>query len=662
MNGDKENAREVSEGNIQLAEKESNGEHLPQSSRMMKENEDPDDGADEKLVLKTNKDAPEVKFSSTDAQNGDAKIDIEKIAFVGMGKEELMKFANDPFWVRLRWFLFVLFWLLWLGMLAGAIAIIVMAPKCAAPAPLKWWEQSPLYQIFLPAFKDGSEPQNGIGDLKGLESKLTYIKSLGVEGIALSGVLKTPGDKEESVEDFKHINSTYGTLEQFKNLITALKDKGIKLLLSFVPNHTSNNHNWFIKSEQNDPIYKDYYMWSPGKLDSSGNPEPPNNWHSVTGGPAWTWSDVRKSFYLHQFLPEQPDLNFTNPRVVDEFKNVFEFWIKQGVSGFQLNKVEYLLEEPNLQDEVEIATIGTIHDQYDYYSHTKTTNLPGVIDLVAEWRSAIQNYSSDAILSVAGKLSSDLFIENEDSSQVADLLQTNTIFTHLKKDFTADDLNLLIQKYLNNLNKTRPVWQLSSFDSSRVATRLSPDYVDGLHMVTMLLPGTPITLYGEELGMEDAAVPQQYSAMSWSNTINAGFTNYSNPKYPTSSNYEDANVEAEEDVSNSSLSVYKALVTARKAPSIMYGQAEYKVLNNGTVFAFTRVKSGNPGYLVLLNTANVNITVNLKEFKHVPEELGLQIVSSNNPLTKEKKLQRDRLILPPKGALVATFVPKQEEE
>lgn len=172
MASDKESPMELADGNIQFAR--GSCDHLPDKSRMVKENGEPDDGADEKLVtediaLKTNKDASEVKFISVDSQNGDAKIDIEnmKIAFAGMGKEELMKFANDPFWVRLRWFLFISFWLLWVAMLAGAITIIVMAPKCAAPAPLKWWEQSPLYQVFVPAFKDGEESRDGTGDLEG---------------------------------------------------------------------------------------------------------------------------------------------------------------------------------------------------------------------------------------------------------------------------------------------------------------------------------------------------------------------------------------------------------------------------------------------------------------------------------------------------------------
>jgi len=172
MESDKESPMELADGNIQLAR--GSCDHLPDKSRMLKESGETGDEADEKMftedsALKTNKDASEVKFISVDSQNGDAKIDIEnmKIAFAGMGKEELMKFANDPFWVRLRWFLFISFWVLWVAMLAGAVAIIVIAPKCTAPPPLEWWEKSPLYQVFVPAFKDGEKLRDGTGDLEG---------------------------------------------------------------------------------------------------------------------------------------------------------------------------------------------------------------------------------------------------------------------------------------------------------------------------------------------------------------------------------------------------------------------------------------------------------------------------------------------------------------
>ncbi|PSN37701.1 hypothetical protein C0J52_16909 [Blattella germanica] len=627
MDGDKENPTEVSEGNIQLAEKESNGDHLPQSSSMVKDNRDIDDDAEEKLVtedgaLKTNKDASEVKFISGDTQNGDAKIDIEnmKIAFVGMGKEELMKFANDPFWVRLRWFLFILFWLLWAAMLAGAIAIIVLAPKCAAPAPLKWWEKSPVYKIFLPAYKDG------------LHSKLDYIESLGVKGIALSSLLKGSSDSNgESIDDFKAVDPEYGTLSEFKEFLAALKKKGIQLILNLVPNHSSIKHDWFNRSKHNESPYKDYYIWSPAKLDDNGKQEPPNNWLSVTGtGSAWEWSDTRQAYYLHQFHPDQPDLNFENPDVVKEFKSIFEFWLDAGVSGFQLEKIEYLLEDSKRQDEVPSrSSPGTIHDQYEFYTHLKTTNQPKIIDILAEWKNAIQNFTNgDGILSVAGKLSSDVFVGSENKSHV-DLLQLDGVFSNLKKDFTAQDLNDTIQYHKKHYpNITRIAWQLSSF-TSRAYSHFSED-AEGLNIVVMLLPGTPITLYGDELGMEDAASgdnPGQ-CVMSWSNATKAGFSTVT-PKYPYSMNFENANVESEKNTAGSSLAVYKDLIAARSSPSVMYGETTYAQLANNTVFAFTRVKSGNPGYLIAFNTADYDVTVDFTALKQVPEELNVQILSSN---------------------------------
>lgn len=677
MEGDKQSPKELGGGDIQLVEKKS-GDHLP--DRMSKENGDPDDGADEKLVnedglLKTINDSSEVKYISVDSQNGDAKIDVEnvKIAFAGMGKEELMKFANDPFWVRLRWFLFILFWLLWIAMLAGAITIIVMAPKCSSPAPLKWWEQSPLYQVFVPAFKDGEEARDGVGDLKGLQSKLDYIKGLGVKGLALSSILKVSTDgSDEAVEDFKDIDPRYGNLAEFEALVASLKSMGLHLVLSFVPNHSSKRHPWFIKSESNDSQYKDYYIWSsdPPKYDSEGKPEPPNNWKSVLGGSAWEWSERKKAFYLHQFGVDEPDLNFTNLAVVEEFKEIFKFWLDLGVSGLQLEKVEYLLEDPSKQDEVPRAPPGTTHDEYDFYNHARTVNQPGIEDVMAEWKKVILNYTDGTkMLSVVGNVLVESLIDQKSNTSdvLVDLLQTNKGILQLRNGFDASDLSKAIEKYLDKLpNNTRPTWQLTPPLSSRVASRLSSDFVDGLNMIAMLLPGTPVTLYGEEVGMADASGSFEHPArcvMSWSNATHAGFSDYTTVAYPTSENYETVNVRSQANTAGSSLSVYKELVEARNTPSIMYGTNELAVISNDTVFAFTRIKSGNPGYLVAFNTADREVTVCFNKLKHVPEELNVLIMSSNfniSGIKAKSKLNRDSVRLSAKGALVATFVPKLE--
>ncbi|KAG8271781.1 hypothetical protein J6590_055404 [Homalodisca vitripennis] len=241
-----------------------------------------DDGAGEKLVDEKNghnSKGIEVKYITPSSQNGDAKIDIEnlKSAFAGMGKEELMKFASDPFWVRTRWFLFILFWLLWAAMLAGAIAIIILAPKCGPPTPREWWEQSPLYKANVATFtKDSSKLQ---GDLKGFTTKLEYLSSLGVKTVVLSNILKVSDKESDGVDEFKTVAPSFGTLEDLKALISAAKDKGLKLLLTLIPNHSSLKSDLFNKSASKDPLYESFYIWAPGKgFTSEGMPAPPNNW------------------------------------------------------------------------------------------------------------------------------------------------------------------------------------------------------------------------------------------------------------------------------------------------------------------------------------------------------------------------------------------------
>jgi len=207
-----------------------------------------DDGAGEKLMDEKNghnAKGIEVKYMTPTSQNGDANINIDnlKSAFAGMGKEELMKFASDPFWVRTRWFLFILFWLLWIAMLGGAIAIIVLAPKCAPPTPREWWEQSPMYKTNVASFAKDSEKIQG--NLKAFTTKLDYLSSLGLKTIVLSNILKVSDENSDGVDEFKTIAPAYGTLDDLKTLISAAKEKGLKLLLTLVPNHSSLNNPFF---------------------------------------------------------------------------------------------------------------------------------------------------------------------------------------------------------------------------------------------------------------------------------------------------------------------------------------------------------------------------------------------------------------------------------
>lgn len=247
----------------------------------------------------------------------DAKVDIENVqlSFAGMGKEELMKYANDPFWVRLRWSLFILFWVLWIAMLAGAIIIVVLTPGCPPPPAREWHHKGVIYQVYPTSFKDTND--DGVGDLKGIIEKLPYIKELGVNTIWLNPIFPSPlKDGGYDISDYTDIDPLFGNLTDFDELLKVAKEKGLHVILDFVPNHTSDRHPWFLKSKKNESVYGDYYIWKTGKLPN----ERPNNWLSVFGGPAWTFNTERSSFYYHQFLDAQPDLNLRNPLVREELK------------------------------------------------------------------------------------------------------------------------------------------------------------------------------------------------------------------------------------------------------------------------------------------------------------------------------------------------------
>lgn len=213
---------------------------------------------------------PKVKFvgGKVDVESGAAATEFQP----ALTKSELMKYATDPFWVKLRWILFILFWVAWVAMLVISVVIIVMAPKCPSPTPKQWWQKAPVYEVYVKSFKDSDG--NGIGDLKGVESKLDYLSNLGVGSVWLSPIYKSPmRDHGYDVSDYKAIDESLGSMDDFKSLVAAMHDKDLKLIMDFIPNHSSDKHVWFEKSVMKEEPYTDYYIWADGK-----NGGPPNNW------------------------------------------------------------------------------------------------------------------------------------------------------------------------------------------------------------------------------------------------------------------------------------------------------------------------------------------------------------------------------------------------
>lgn len=261
-----------------------------------------------------------------------------------------------------------------------------------------WWENGNFYQIYPRSFQDSDG--DGVGDLNGITSRLDYLKELGVSGVWLSPIFKSPMvDFGYDISDYTQIHEEFGTLEDFDRLAKRCRELGIKLILDFVPNHTSDQHDWFKKSAAKESGYEDYYIWSEGTLLENGTRKPPSNWKSIFRFSAWTWNEQRKAFYLHQFLKEQPDLNYRNTVVATAMKDILKLWLGRGVAGFRCDAVPYLFE-------TEAKTDGTYEDEapsnacddpdgYCSLIHTNTADQQGTYDTIYDWRSVMDDYQKE---------------------------------------------------------------------------------------------------------------------------------------------------------------------------------------------------------------------------------------------------------------------------
>lgn len=285
-------------------------------------------------------------------------------------------------------------------MLKISISILILA-LCASIGNVfaedDWWENGHFYQIYPRSFQDYDG--DGIGDLNGITSRLSYLKFIGVTGIWLSPIFQSPMyDFGYDISDFHKIQTEYGTMEDFEALVTRCKELDIKLILDFVPNHCSSQHEWFKKATNpSDPDfekYKDYFIWHEGKTLENGTRVPPSNWLSYFRGSAWEWNEVRQAYYLHQFLEEQPELNFRNKDVVNEMKDILRFWLRKGVSGFRVDAVPHLFENKqndagNYEDE---PPSGKCDDPLAacYLNHTQTMDRDETYDMIYEWRKVLE--------------------------------------------------------------------------------------------------------------------------------------------------------------------------------------------------------------------------------------------------------------------------------
>lgn len=430
------------------------------------------DGAEEKLLQKedeakitTRVDMADAKYVVGDHRNGDAKIELDanKKQFSGLTKEELMKYAEDPFWVRLRWFMFVLFWALWLCMLAGAIAIIVRAPKCAPPTPRTWYEKGPLVEM------------STIEDYSEIEASLPLLEKAKVPGIFAFACQ----DTYEVLDDPSCIN-------RFKEFIVKAKKFGVKVIVDLTANFVSKSHKWFQMSENRSSEYSDYFVWAKGSEydpEKPGTqPKPPNRWVSTLNEPAWSWSDKRQEYYLHMYAEDQPDLNFANVDVVRKFDAVIKLWMEAGASGIRLQKARELHANNSLAEELPAGArgpAGADHTQRDFWRNLHSRDAPAVDQLLAHW-GALVGPAGDTVFTIAESTpDAELFLLDRNTSALRPPSAAPVKFNDSSSAY----------KQLVRLIGHRPALQLSTEDGAD----------EELAMFSMVLPSTPV-LTLEQIG------------------------------------------------------------------------------------------------------------------------------------------------------------------
>ncbi|XP_077138516.1 amino acid transporter heavy chain SLC3A1-like [Ranitomeya variabilis] len=599
------------------------------------------------------------KSSKTGDQIYTIKLDSREDPFplkpyAGMSKEVLLQFSNKACYKVTREILFWLIIIATLAIIAATITIIALSPKC-----LDWWQRSPIYQVYPKSFRDSDN--DGSGDLKGVQEKIDHFVYLDVSTVWVAPFYKsTLKDYRYAVDDFRSVDPTFGTMSDFEDLLAALHDKGIKLIIDLIPNHTSNKHNWFQLSRNRTEKYIDYYIWHDCEF-TGGQVTPPNNWVSVYGDSAWDYDEERKQCYLHQFKKEQPDLNFHNPDVENEILDIIKFWLEKGVDGFTVDAAKFLLEAEHLRDEPQVDKLqdpSTVLSYGDLY-HDYTTTQVGMHDILRDFRQTMNTYSREP-----GRYRF-MGTEADDQKTVAKTMMyygnafiqeadfpLNFYLFDLKKDLTGKSVFDVVDLWMKSMPKGKwPHWMVGSPSNSRVASRVGTEYVNVFNMLLLTLPGTPTTYYGEELGMIDNVTlnndesvsgehnPTEYAEktpMQWDTSSNAGFSGANKTWLPVNEDYEEVNVEVQKTKSDSTLNLYRDIIQLRKEELPLHRGWLCYAWNDANVFAYVREINGmNKVFMMVLNFG-ATTTTNIKdEIQGLPTQakIRLSTKSANNGKT-----------------------------
>lgn len=520
----------------------------------------------------------------------------------------------------------------------------------------RWWKESVVYQIYPRSFCDSNG--DGIGDLNGITGKLDYLKELGIDVIWLSPVYKSPNDDNGyDISDYQAIMDEFGTMEDFDRMLATAHEKGIKIMMDLVVNHTSDEHKWFIESRKStDNPYRDYYIWRPAKEDGSL----PNNWGSCFSGPAWEYDKTTDMYFLHLFSKKQPDLNWDNPAVRQDVFDMMNWWLKKGVDGFRMDVISLISKEPGLPDK-ETGING-------YATFNVSANGPHVHEYLQEMRQKALN-NADTI--TVGECSG-VTLEEAKKYARSDEKELNMVFQFEHMDVDSDEKagKWTTRKMdLRNLKKILTRWQKGlqdiawnslyweNHDQPRSVSRFGNDSDEYREISAKMLAtcihmmqGTPYVYQGEELGMtncpfntldnfrdlesinafhelteqgkmteEDMMAAIGYKGrdnartpMQWDDSAYAGFST-ANPWIMVNPNYTKINAKDQINREDSVFKYYQKLIKLRhESELIVYGTYDLILDDDKDIYAYIRTL-GDEKLIVYCNFSENTREVELPE-------------------------------------------------
>ena len=493
------------------------------------------------------------------------------------------------------------------------------------PAPASdtpWWRPAVIYQVYPRSFQDTDG--DGVGDLAGVERRLGHIAALGVDAVWLSPIFPSPmADFGYDVADYIGIDPLFGDLAAFDRLIAAAHARGLRVLLDFVPNHTSDRHPWFVESRSDRLSSKrNWYIWR----DPAPGGGPPNNWISDFGGSAWEWDEATGQYYLHAFLKEQPDLNWREPEVRAAMFDVLRFWFDRGVDGFRIDVLWHIVKAEGLPDNPVNPAWTPLTRERDRLLQQHSTDQPEAHAIAAEMRAIADGYGDKLLVG-------EIFLPNDRHARWYGTPERPQVhlpfnFQLIETTWDAARLRATIAAYEASLPPHAwPNWVIGSHDAPRIAARIGEAQARVAAMLLLTLRGTPTLYQGDELGIGEVPIPpdrirdpqhfrqpeldigrdRSRTPMPWGAHPHAGFSTVE-PWLPLNPDWPTRNVAAQETDPRSMLALYRALLALRHAePPLSVGS--FALIDTPAGVLGYRRKEGTRELFVLLNLTDRAVAV-----------------------------------------------------